>query len=268
MCAANCGLARSCIARGWAGARVKAKAAGGGAPAARAAGRQHLATLFDRAPRFVLHRRQTPLTRPPERSKPLHPPPSPADHHTPSPAAPGVQNQAFACPQNSPTVTSPPPPGKHSSCRPNPLTNPLNPPPPPLNMPYTWIMGECSVGSCGCKGLCLTSYASPSHPPPLSIRHVSCVVAFIAAFGIGANDVANSFASSVGAKGGKVVFTFSTFFHLPPLIDAHASTSHPFFFPAITLPQALIIAVVCEFGGAVLLGAGEFWWWCDMTLTR
>ena len=54
---------------------------------------------------------------------------------------------------------------------------------------------------------------------------MSCIVAFIAAFGIGANDVANSFASSVGAK-------------------------------AITLPQALLIAAVCEFSGAVLLGSG------------
>lgn len=50
------------------------------------------------------------------------------------------------------------------------------------------------------------------------------VVAFIMAYGIGANDVANAFATSVGAK-------------------------------AITLNQALIIAAVMEFSGAVLMGS-------------
>ncbi|KAF9361968.1 Na+/Pi symporter [Mortierella sp. AD094] len=53
---------------------------------------------------------------------------------------------------------------------------------------------------------------------------VGLIFAFMDAFGIGANDVANSFATSVGSG-------------------------------SVTLAQALIIACFCEFGGAFLLGA-------------
>ncbi|KAF9327959.1 hypothetical protein BG006_008794 [Podila minutissima] len=53
---------------------------------------------------------------------------------------------------------------------------------------------------------------------------IGIFMAFCDAFGVGANDVANSFATSVG-------------------------------FGSITLPQVLIIARFCAFGGAFLLGA-------------
>ena len=56
------------------------------------------------------------------------------------------------------------------------------------------------------------------------IPYFTGVVAFIMAYGIGANDVANAFATSVGAK-------------------------------AITLPVALCIASVMEFSGAFLMGS-------------
>jgi len=53
---------------------------------------------------------------------------------------------------------------------------------------------------------------------------VGFLVAFILAFGIGANDVANSFGTSVGAK-------------------------------VLTLRQACLIATVFELAGAILIGA-------------
>ena len=79
----------------------------------------------------------------------------------------------------------------------------------------------------------LLSHLSPSFPsfhrplipsPYTWVFALSCIFSFACAFGIGANDVANAFASSVGAK-------------------------------ALTMPQAILVAAFMEFGGAVLLGA-------------
>ena len=54
---------------------------------------------------------------------------------------------------------------------------------------------------------------------------ISIILGLFVAWGIGANDVANSFGTSVGAR-------------------------------ALTMKQAILVASVCEFGGAVLLGSG------------
>lgn len=58
----------------------------------------------------------------------------------------------------------------------------------------------------------------------LWITVVGCIFGFIYAFGIGANDVANAFATSVSSK-------------------------------SVTLKQAVIIAAIFEFSGAMFLGA-------------
>ena len=91
-----------------------------------------------------------------------------------------------------PLTPHPPPPHSLSSPPPPPPTH--TPPPHTLYSAYTWLFG------------------------------LACIFSFVCAFGIGANDVANSFASSVGAK-------------------------------ALTMGQAILVAAIMEFGGAVLLGA-------------
>ena len=56
---------------------------------------------------------------------------------------------------------------------------------------------------------------------------IGCVVGFFMAWGIGANDVANAFATSVGSK-------------------------------ALTVKQAVILASIFEFAGAVFMGANSY----------
>lgn len=66
--------------------------------------------------------------------------------------------------------------------------------------------------------------AAPGMEETLWMVVIGFIAGFVYAFGIGANDVANSFASSVASK-------------------------------SLTLKQAVYVAAVCEFGGALLLGA-------------
>lgn len=66
--------------------------------------------------------------------------------------------------------------------------------------------------------------ANPEMEQYLWIVVVGFIAGFVYAFGIGANDVANSFASSVSSK-------------------------------SLTLKQAILVASVCEFAGALLLGS-------------
>jgi phosphate/sulfate permease len=161
----------------------------------------------------------------------------------------------------------------------------------PRLFPFFFFLGQVSGPAPpppGCDHTHTTH--AHKHSPPLLLSFspytwifgVSCIVSFIAAFGIGANDVANSFASSVGAKvrvcwggrGGEECFFVPCVCspchdHLSP---HPAFTCHNSHSPnpahslsrfntqplsqAITLPQALVIAAVCEFSGAVLLGSG------------
>lgn len=81
----------------------------------------------------------------------------------------------------------------------------------------------------------LTIFTEPTQALYYSNTHsftwilvLSFFAGFAAAYGIGANDVANSFATSVGAK-------------------------------SLTIPQAVSIASICEFAGAVLFGSVQGW---------
>ncbi|KAL4422695.1 hypothetical protein ABPG75_008892 [Micractinium tetrahymenae] len=103
------------------------------------------------------------------------------------------------------------------TCLPTPAPRPTLLPPLPLDL-------ACRIRS-----------AATTHSPPSSLLFFcsaytwvfvcATVLGIFVAYGIGANDVANAFGSSVGAK-------------------------------ALTMKQAIVIAAICEFGGAVLLGAG------------
>ena len=76
------------------------------------------------------------------------------------------------------------------------------------------------------------------------------IFGFLMAFGIGANDVANAFATSVSAKSISLVCAMQGF-HLPFLFEYSLTLSKLYSLQK----QAVLIAAICEFLGAMLLGA-------------